>query len=173
MTQHPDIRQSRPQDRAAIETLYPAAFPEENLLPLVGELLAADVLSLVAMSGSALSGHAMFSRCGLEGQTVNLALLGPLAVAPDRQRQGIGGALVRAGLQQLQASGAALVLVLGDPVYYSRFGFAREDGVAAPYPLPKEWHGAWQSLRLKDGDAPLKGVLTVPPPWRNPALWGP
>lgn len=173
MNQHPDIRQSQPQDREAIEAIYPAAFPEEDLLPLIGKLLGADVLSLVAMSGSTLSGHAIFSSCGLEGQTVNLALLGPLAVAPDRQRQGIGGALIRTGLQQLQGSGNALVCVLGDPEYYRRFGFAREADVAPPYPLPKEWDGAWQSLRLKDNAAPLKGVLTVPAPWQDPALWGP
>ena len=175
MTGQLEIRESQPQDRTAIHALYPAAFPDEDLLPLLSELLddGSDVLSLVALSDGKLAGHVIFTPCGINTQPGNASLLGPLAVAPDWQRQGVGGALVRAGLQRLEGDGTELVCVLGDPGYYSRFGFAREQAVTPPYPLPAEWDGAWQSLRLKENDAPVSGALEVPGPWQKRALWAP
>ncbi len=174
MTQAVDIRDSRASDLAAIERLYPEAFPDEDLLPLVRELLQAGpgVLSLVAVADGVLAGHVAFTSCTVAGRADTVALLGPLAVAPDRQRQGIGGALVRAGLERLEAAGTARVYVLGDPTYYSRFGFTPDGLVAPPYLLPEEWRGAWQSLSLGDGQQPA-GALVVPPLWRQPTLWGP
>ena len=65
------------------------------------------------------------------------------------------------------------VCVLGDPAYYGRFGFEPDDRVAPPYPLPQEWRSAWQSLSLCGNDRPARGTLSVPPPWRQPALWAP
>lgn len=165
----------RPTDRAALEALYPAAFPDEDLLPLVRQLLDADqaVSSFVAVIDGALAGHIAFTRCGLEGQAATLALLGPLAVHPDNQRQGVGGALIRHGLGRVEEGGAYRVLVLGDPAFYGRYGFTAEKRVAPPYDIPDDWKPAWQSLRLGGPDARLRGKLTVPPPWRNPALWAP
>ncbi len=170
-----DIRESLADDVAAIEALYPKAFPDEDLLPLVRSLLEEEslVLSLVGMAGEVLAGHVLFTTCGLAGKTASVALLGPIAVAPDRQRRGIGGALVRAGLQRLNNAGTQRVCVLGDPAYYGRFGFAPDDRIAPPYPLPEEWRGAWQSLSLRTGEPPLQGQLSVPQPWRQPALWAP
>ena len=175
MTDRIEIRESRPSDLAAIETLYPDAFPDEDLLPLVRDLLKEEaiVLSLVGLAEGALAGHVVFTDCGLAGRPDKAALLGPLAVSSARQRQGIGSALVRAGLQRLEAAGTHQVFVLGDPAYYRRFGFAPDDGVAPPYPLPEEWRGAWQSLSLGAGKALLQGALSVPQPWRRRALWAP
>lgn len=169
-----EIRESLPGDRASIETLYPAAFPDEDLLPLVGELLAAGpaVLSLAASDGPQLVGHAVFTTCSVDNGPDAVALLGPLAVAPARQRQGIGSALVRAGLERLEADGIKQVYVLGDPNYYGRLGFRPDTAVAPPYPLPQEWREAWQSLSLGNAE-PLHGTLSVPQPWRQPALWAP
>lgn len=167
------LRPARPEDVAAIERLYRAAFPDEDLVPLVRALLpAAPVLTLVAESDDALVGHIAFTRCGVGEGANDVALLGPLAVAPARQRQGIGGALMRDGLARLGNAGVGHVVVLGDPAYYGRFGFAREDRLMPPYPLPAEWGAAWQSLRL-GGSAPTPAAtLWVPAPWRQPALWG-
>lgn len=175
MTDKIEIRESRPGDVAAIERLYPDAFPDEDLLPLVRELLREGpaVLSLVAMAGEVLAGHVIFTTCGLAGRPDKLALLGPLAVVPARQRQGIGSAILRAGLQRLVKAGTKRVYVLGDPAYYGRFGFEPEDDVTLPYPLPEEWQGAWQSLSLRGDQPPLQGALSVPQPWRRPALWAP
>ena len=130
-------------------------------------------MSLVATAGREIAGHVIFTRCGLIGDDVNVALLGPLAVDLPWQKQGIGSALVRAGLQQMQGSGVSAVCVLGDPNYYRRFGFAPETRIEPPYPLPPEWEGAWQSANLGSASTGISGILSVPPVWRKPALWAP
>jgi putative acetyltransferase len=175
MTDKIEIRESVPSDLASIERLYPAAFPDEDLLPLVKELLldSSIVLSLVGNIDTSLAGHIIFTKCGIAETTANVALLGPLAIAPAWQRQGIGGAMIRAGSQRLTDAGVTQVFVLGDPAYYSRSGFAPDADVAPPYPLPTEYDGAWQSISLRDTGPPLRGKLSVPSPWLHPTLWGP
>ena len=170
-----EIRESAQGDYAAIESLYPKAFPGEDLLPLVRELLhdTAITMSLVGTTDSRIAGHAIFTKCGVAGTGVDAALLGPLAVAPTCQRQGIGSAIVRAGLRWLEDAGVSLVCVLGDPAYYVRLGFAPESQVEPPFRLPAEWHGAWQSKHLGDISVPCAGKLSVPPQWLRPALWAP
>lgn len=169
MPDKPDIRATTADDRAALARLYPQAFPDEDLLPLVRALLdVPDVLSLAACDGAEVAGHAVFSPCAVAATPV--ALLGPMAVAPSHQRQGLGGALIRRGLDELTRAGVARVMLLGDPAYYGRFGFRADADVRPPYPLPDAWAVAWQSLRL--GDAPaLQGVLEMPAPWQDAALW--
>ena len=175
--QRSSIRDSAPGDWPMIEALYRAAFPNEDLLPLVHALLRepATVLSLAATIGPALAGHAMFTACALTGSDDRAALLGPLAVIPRWQRRGVGSALVSAGLNRLRRDRITRVYVLGDPAYYGRFGFCRagDTGAGPPYPLPAPWRSAWQSLAL-DRTAPAsRGALRVPRPWRSPALWRP
>ena len=175
MNDNLEIRESRPQDTAAIEKLYPEAFPDEDLMPLVKQLLeeGSAVTSLVALDGNVLAGHVVFTKCGIAGKTADVSLLGPLAVAPKMQRRGVGRTLVRTGLRRLEQAGTDLVCVLGDPAYYGRFGFAADHDVAPPYTLPSEWSGAWQSLALNKDAPPLSGELAVAKPWRRPELWAP
>jgi len=170
-----ELRESLPADRAAIERLYVAAFPGEDLLPLVADLLADDthVLSLVATADGVLAGHAAFTTCGLDGRTGAVALLAPVAVLPAHQRLGFGTALIETGLARLRAAGVVQVYVLGDPAYYGRFGFAACSAVAPPYPLPRAWRSAWQSIDLSDAARGLHGTLSVPTPWQRPELWAP
>jgi len=173
MTDKIEIREGEPRDVPLIEALYPQAFPEEDLLPLVKELLeeASTVYSLVAIVGGVLVGHVIFTTCEIAGNTDKVALLGPLAVAPAHQRQGIGSVMVNAGLARMKNAGMDCVLVLGDPAYYGRFGFEPDDGVTPPYPLPDEWHDAWQSRSLSQEKKPIHGKLIVTQPWRQKALW--
>jgi len=170
-----EIRPSRPEDMASVEKLYPAAFPEEDLLPLVRQLLTEEpgILSLVAEAGDAIAGHILFTLCAITGSDARAALLAPLAVAPEWQRKGIGSALIREGLDRLGQAGVAHVYVLGDPAYYGRSGFKPETGVAPPYPLPEEYRDAWQSLGLASAPLPGHGTLVLPKVWMQPALWGP
>lgn len=170
-----EIRESSAGDFPSIEKLYRDAFPDEDLLPIVHELLetASGVLSLVAIDDGVLSGHGVFSACTIVETNDAAALLGPLAVVPSRQRQGIGRKIIDAGLQRLRADGVHLVYVLGDPDYYGRSGFAPERGIAPPYALPEEWRDAWQSINLEDVPSSGPGTLSVPEPWRQPALWAP
>jgi putative acetyltransferase len=175
MTGSIEIRASVNGDLPAIEMLYPDVFPNEDLLPLVIALLqeVTKMLSLVGTVGETLVGHVIFTTCGCAGTSSKVALLGPLAVATAWQNQGIGSAIVRDGLQRLENAGVTHVYVLGDPAYYSRFGFVPETRVAPPYPLPAEWKGAWQSIGLGNAEALRHGELLVPQPWLQPALWAP
>ncbi len=168
-----EIREGLATDISELEQLYPDAFPDEDLLPLVRNLLQEKqgVLSLVAVLNGEIAGHVVFTTCGVAGNEVHVALLGPLGVASAAQKQGVGSALVHEGLQQLRDQQILQVLVLGDPAYYGRFGFETETRVSPPYPLPKEWLTAWQSMSLREDALALEGALHVPEPWRHPALW--
>jgi len=175
MSDELEIRESTQADVAAIESLYAEAFPQEDLLPLVQDLLqdAANAISLVGAIDLHIAGHAIFTNCGVVGSSVKAALLGPLAVAPTWQRRGIGSAIVHAGLRCLKDEDVELVCVLGDPAYYGRLGFAPDTLVEPPFPLPAEWIGAWQSQYLSDTGVRSAGKLAVPRQWLQPALWAP
>jgi putative acetyltransferase len=175
MTDNIEIRESMQVDLSAIESLYPDAFPDEDLLPLVRDLLreAPVALSLVGTIDSRLVGHVIFTRCSVAGSGDRSALLGPLAVEPAWQRRGIGSAIVRNGLRRLKDEGVSQVFVLGDPAYYGRLGFLAESRIAPPYTLPTEWEGAWQSQSLRDTETLHPGKLSLPRPWLQPSLWSP
>ncbi|MFY0611182.1 MAG: N-acetyltransferase [Hyphomicrobiaceae bacterium] len=169
------IRACHGADLNALEGLYPAAFPDEDLLPLLRALFDEkdEVASFVAISDGALVGHCAVTRCRLEECGQMVGLLGPVAVAPAFQRQGIGTAIIEEALDHMKISGAMQVHVLGDPAYYGRFGFAPDRNVKAPYALPPEWRDGWQSIRLQGEGRTLKGTLIVPRPWRERRLWAP
>lgn len=83
-------------------------------------------------------GHIAFSPVTIDGQSIEWFGLGPLSVAPPRQRQGIGSLLVQAGLRELRQRHAAGCVVLGDPHYYRRFGFRPLEGLKLPG-VPEEY----------------------------------
>jgi predicted N-acetyltransferase YhbS len=121
---------------------------------LVGELLedstAMPILSLVAEQGNQVVGSAIFSTIHIEAaEDVGAYILCPLAVVPECQGAGVGTLLINRGLRMLKDRGAALVMVLGDPNYYSRTGFRSNHGIVAPYELLDA--DAWMGLELIDG----------------------
>ena len=168
------IRKSQPGDLAFIESLYPAAFPEEDLLPLVRAMMACDeeILSLVGERDGLAAGHAVFTLGSIGGTERKIALLGPVAVDPNLQRSGIGSAIIREGLRLLKALDVEQVFVLGDPAYYGRLGFLPGATVKAPYELPQEWSQAWQYMPLADKDIAGEGRLQLPDFWMRRELWG-
>lgn len=124
------IRSETPADYAAITRLNVRAFGVRADEAVVVSLLRQRAsftpeLSLVAEMDGAIVGHALFTpgEMPLMGQRVKAALLAPLAVDPSVQRQGIGGALLRAGHEAARQHGAVIALLLGHPEYYPRFGY--------------------------------------------------
>lgn len=95
-------------------------------------------ISLVAAEGARIIGYVAFSPVSIDGLNDGWFGLGPVAVAPDRQREAIGSSLIEAGLASLKEQGASGCVVLGEPGYYGRFGFAadvnlRLEGVPPEY----------------------------------------
>ena len=153
------IREERPGDEQAITALVDAAFRDaphsDGTEAAIVERLRADgdlALSLVAAEGS-LVGHVAFSPVTLSDGTARWYGLGPVAVSPRRQGEGIGTALVRQGLERLQAMEAGGCVVLGEPGYYGRFGFRHDPRLAFPGPPPEYF----QRLVL-DGEPPAGTV---------------
>ena len=160
-----DLRSEAPDDFEAVRSLHARAFaPSLAEADLVDALRAARAhvpeLCLVATFGDELVGHVMFSRARLDSGAPVLALA-PMAVGPEHQRRGIGAALVCEGLQRAAESDCALVVVLGHPEYYPRFGFepASPLGVAAPFEAPTE---AWLAYRLPAYRAQVRGTVVYP-----------
>ena len=138
------IRPETAADRAAVRGANEAAFGRPNEAGLVDALRASarPLVSLVAVEEGRVVGHILFSPVTIEGpQGVSAALgLGPMAVRPERQNRGIGSLLVRAGLEACSALGETVVVVLGHPHYYPRFGFvpAATKGLRCEYPVPDD-----------------------------------
>lgn len=151
------IRPSEPEDFTGIDTLLQTAFPEPGEARLVVALRAADAdtLELVAELDGKIVGVTMFSPAMAKlnnGRELPGLGVGPVAVLPDYQNRGIGAALIEAGLDFVRTLGPTYCIVLGDPDYYSRFGFQ-------PAPsLDLHWAGdpedktgnAFQVLALND-----------------------
>ena len=139
------IRSETAADVDAIVRISRAAFQHhphsdqtEHLIIARLRAAGALTLSLVAEQNGQMIGHAAFSPVTFSDGSAGWYGMGPIAVAPRHQGQGVGSALVQQGLELLRARGAAGCVVLGEPAYYGRFGFAHRaecvfSGVPAPY----------------------------------------
>ena len=114
-------------------------------------------LDVVAVEGGEIVGHAIAAR-GRLGQREALGLA-PLAVAPHRQRQGIGSALVLELLHRAEAAGWPMVLLLGDPRYYGRFGFEPASRWGIVYGGVPPDDPAFQVRRLRGFDSSWRGTF--------------
>jgi putative acetyltransferase len=156
------VRIEQPEDVDGVRALLEAAFGGEGEARLVAALRPTHAwlpeFSVVAEENGRLVAFALLSRVMI-GDEEGLAL-GPVAVAPERQREGLGTTVVREALRRATEARERLVLVLGDPAYYRRFGFVP----AAPYGITSDWSSAgdaWQVLALR----PVKA--RYPAAWRN------
>lgn len=158
------IRNEQPQDFDTITRLTEAAFKNEahsshtehfiiNDLRRCGQL----TVSLVAVEHDNIIGHVALSPVRISSGATGWFGLGPISVCPDRQGQGVGSALMKAALAELQRLGSAGCVVLGDPRYYSRFGFTCHPGLTLPG-VPQEY---FQALAFA-GDVPTGSVAYHP-----------
>lgn len=158
------IRPERPTETAGVRAVNDAAFGTTHESRIVDDIRGTadwiDGGSLVAEDGGRLVGHVLLSYGDLDLETGGrrrIWMVGPVAVIPERQRQGIGGALMRAAIRLATERGEPLLVLLGHADYYPRFGFepARAIGIEAPRPWPD---ASWLALRLPAWTPDLRGT---------------
>ena len=162
-----NIRSETIQDYAAIAEVNRLAFGQENEAKLVEEIRNSEryipELSLIAEVEAVVVGHILFSYIDLVGEeTLQVLALAPMAVIPSFQRQGIGSALVEAGLKIANAREEAMAIVLGHPQFYNRFGFepSVNYGIESPFPVPND---VFMVKPLQSYQENYKGKVIYPP----------
>ena len=155
------IREAESGDGAAIRRVGTQAFKRADEADLVERLRAdGDMLfELVAVEDGAIVGHVALSN--MRGDIGGLAGLGPIGVAPPRQKDGIGAALMRAAIARCRADGVRAIVLLGDPAYYARFGFTHD--AAAKLQSRYAAHAAFQALELEPGVLAAGGIVQYAP----------
>jgi putative acetyltransferase len=160
-------RAEQPGDLEAIRTINRRAFGRDDEAQLVDALRSQGNLrlSLVAEVAGQTVGHVLFSALPIEtdrGRVDSLALA-PVAVLPEFQNQGVGSRLVRQGLDECRRQGHRIVIVLGHPAYYPRFGFSPQLAL----PLESPYAGdSFMAMELVPGSLDgVKGRVEYPPPF--------
>ena len=135
-----EIRDERPGDVEAIRDVNKRAFGQDQEGNIVDALRfnGAALLSLVATLNSRVVGHILYSP--LSVGDVTGAALGPMAVLPKHQRQGIGSKLVETGNRKLEDAACPFIIVVGHPDFYPRFGFRRASthGITCEWEVPDD-----------------------------------
>ncbi|MDZ7956403.1 MAG: N-acetyltransferase [Aulosira sp. DedQUE10] len=162
-----NIRSEIITDYTAISEVNTRAFGQRNEARLVEEIRNSEryipELSLVAEIEDLVVGHILFSYIDLVGeQTLQILGLAPMAVLPDFQRQGVGSALVQAGLEIANTRKEAIVIVLGHPHFYTRFGFKPSVNYAieSPFSVPEDF---FMVKALRSYQESFKGKVVYPP----------
>lgn len=155
------IKETNTKDLSDILEVERLAFPDEaEVVELSDDLLkdvsAAPLVSLLAYFKGEAVGHILFTKAIFNHASNQpmMHILAPLAVKPAFQRKGIGGMLIKKGLEILKAKGSELVFVLGHIEYYPNHGFipdAGKLGFSAPYPIPENVKEAWMVQELVPG----------------------
>jgi putative acetyltransferase len=161
------IRPETPADHDAVDQVIALAFDDRSEPDLVRGLRdAVPVLSeLVAVMQTEVVGYALFTRLPIETEDgiVPAVALGPVAVLPRWQRTGIGSALIREGLEVCRQHGESIVIVVGHPRYYPRFGFSHKLARNLRCPF---FGKAWMALELRPGAlSGLTEIVRYPPAW--------
>jgi putative acetyltransferase len=162
-----NIRQSTPEDESSIRDVCRQAFGGEDEARLVDALREGGYgrLSLVAEKSGEMVGFILFSELAIVAASKSIAglALAPLAVLPALQRRGVGSMLVAEGLRICRESGHEIVIVLGHPEFYPRFGFTAE----CARPLKSCYAGpAFMAIALSDGALDgVSGEVRYSPPF--------
>lgn len=158
------IRHERSNDIDAITALTAAAFEHQEHSSHTEQFIVNALrrskqlsISLVAVENDEIVGHVALSPVSISSRATGWYGLGPISVRPDRQQMGIGSALMNAALSELKRLGGAGCVLLGDPGYYSRFGFKVQPGLELAG-VPAEY---FQALSL-GGDFPVGTVQYQP-----------
>ena len=168
---NPSIRQELPSDVSAIRAVTAAAFlnaphtdhTEQFIIDALRKA-GALAISLVAEQDGEVVGHVTVSPVSISDGSAGWYALGPVSVSPELQGQGIGSRLMQAALRVVRERGAAGCVLLGDPAYYSRFGFRPESGLVLP-DAPPEYFQA-----LPFGASLPRGVVTYHDAFSEPVL---
>jgi putative acetyltransferase len=138
------VRPETPEDSESARRVNELAFGQRDEADLVDALRAnaRPYISLVAVIGDLVVGHIFFSPVSIESDTGVFTAIGlaPMSVLPEFQNQGIGSRLVLEGIRECERIGQDVVVVLGHPKYYPRFGFvpASAKGLRSEYDVPDE-----------------------------------
>ena len=165
------VRSETTEDHADIHHVIAQAFGQPNEADLVDALRtnATPFISLVATIDEQVVGHISFTPVSIESETGIFTGIGlaPMAVLPKYQNQGIGSRLVREGLKECQRLGQHIVVVLGHPNYYPRFGFApaSSKGLRSEYDVPDE---VFMVMELNEGALQgRRGLVKYHPEFAN------
>lgn len=152
------IRSESSEERADIRALLESAFGGSEEADLVDKLRdeGGVLVALLAALDTQIVGHVLFSRMWIDtsGGSIEAVALAPVAVLPEYQNRGIGARLIGHGLELLRKQGERIVIVVGHPAYYPRFGFSNEKARTLGSPFPAE---AFMALELRAGA--LDGVV--------------
>jgi putative acetyltransferase len=160
------VRPETDDDRDSIRRVVDDAFGDTETSRIVDGIWSSDrfvpELSLVAESEEELVGHVISSYVDLVPGTRRVLQVGPLAVVPSHQRQGVGTALMQETVRVADERGEPLLLIEGNPKYYERFGFARADQYGIE--MPPESHGAqfFMLRKLATYDPGITGRAVYP-----------
>ncbi|MBL1226161.1 GNAT family N-acetyltransferase [Enterococcus sp. BWR-S5] len=175
------VKEANKSDKETVYSIEELAFGETDEAILVEKLVADSTaepnMSLLAYEGQQAIGHILFTKGSIVGaeEQLSVMILGPLAVLPDYQKQGIGGLLVQEGLSRLERMGVDLVFVLGHIEYYPRHGFrpALPQGFQPPYPTKKGLEDAWMVLDLskKQKAVDCRGKVRCSDAFMLPEYW--
>ena len=174
-----DLREERPSDNQAVREVHLRAFGDHghvvaDLADTLRDTITPESgLSLVAEHDGQVTGHVMFTRCLLDAprRLVDVQVLSPVGVLPEFHRRGIGSALIQHGLKILAERDVPLVFLEGDPGYYSRFGFARGDGLGFRKPSLRIPDAAFQAIRLPACEPWMTGTFVYSEPfWRHDSV---
>ena len=171
------LRAEEVGDREAVRTIVAASFDGEQVPALLDDLRSSAAwleLSFVAELEGEVVAHVVLTRAWVDGAAgpVDVLFLGPLSVRPDRAHAGIGTALVSHAIEALAGRDEPIAFAIGDPGYYSRFGFVRGDLLGFRPPsvqVPGEW---FQARPLPGRPGFVTGSLLLPDAWWRHGLVG-
>jgi putative acetyltransferase len=168
------IRRAGPNDTESIRWVHGAAFARAGYpdgppeVVLANELRACPAylptLDLVAEVDGAVVGHVIATRATIGPDASPVLGLGPLGVHPDHQGQGVGSVLVRATIARADEMGEPMIVLLGDPSYYARFGFVLSSTVGIE-PPDEAWVHHFQVRPGQNYDPAVRGRFAYAEPF--------